>query len=250
MAVQIAFRVKHEEGSQTNVSASWGAMLRPKTRIGLLRYYNPATGRWPSRDPIEESGGENHYRFCSSDPVNRIDPRGLLDVVTTYPSTSPPAFWEYLPNTLQGGYVRFSFRVRCNAGGQKTNGEKIPPCKVACTIDVEITSSGIILNSNFQGRMTVSQAYGHEQKHITSVIGQAEKIKADLSQKNEIFQTIDDAKKAAQEYEKPYRSESGSDSTQQYLNKEANHGNPNSPRAGTAYNPLPGSPNVPPGKWP
>ena len=28
------------------------------------RYYDPATGRWPSRDPIGERGGVNLYGFC------------------------------------------------------------------------------------------------------------------------------------------------------------------------------------------
>ncbi|MEY4244715.1 MAG: hypothetical protein RLZZ245_2300, partial [Verrucomicrobiota bacterium] len=28
------------------------------------RYYDPVTGRWPSRDPIEEEGGINLYAFC------------------------------------------------------------------------------------------------------------------------------------------------------------------------------------------
>jgi RHS repeat-associated protein len=48
---------------------------------GLLyygfRYYNPATGRWLSRDPIEEKGGLNLYAFCRNGPPNYYDPYGL-----------------------------------------------------------------------------------------------------------------------------------------------------------------------------
>ena len=44
---------------------------------GLLyygyRYYDPATGRWPSRDPIEEAGRVNMYGFVGNDGVNWID---------------------------------------------------------------------------------------------------------------------------------------------------------------------------------
>jgi RHS repeat-associated protein len=40
------------------------------------RYYDPVTGRWPSRDPIEESGGLNMYGFCSNNP-NLFDILGL-----------------------------------------------------------------------------------------------------------------------------------------------------------------------------
>jgi len=77
LAGQIAFRVKHEEGSQTNVSCSWSGTLQAKTRIGLLRYYNPVLGRWPSRDPIEEEGGLNFYGFVGNSPILGVDPLGL-----------------------------------------------------------------------------------------------------------------------------------------------------------------------------
>jgi RHS repeat-associated protein len=41
------------------------------------RWYDPATGRWPSRDPIEEEGGINLYGFVGNDGVNRWDRLGL-----------------------------------------------------------------------------------------------------------------------------------------------------------------------------
>ena len=44
------------------------------------RYYDPVTGRWPSRDPIGENGGENLYSFVINSAVNRVDYVGLLDV--------------------------------------------------------------------------------------------------------------------------------------------------------------------------
>jgi hypothetical protein len=43
------------------------------------RYYDPVTGRWPSRDPIEEEGGINLYGFVGNDGVDRIDVLGLCD---------------------------------------------------------------------------------------------------------------------------------------------------------------------------
>ena len=36
------------------------------------------TGRWPSRDPIEEDGGYNLYAFVENDGLNFIDKLGLL----------------------------------------------------------------------------------------------------------------------------------------------------------------------------
>jgi uncharacterized protein RhaS with RHS repeats len=43
------------------------------------RYYDPKTGRWPSRDPIEEEGGVNLYGFIGNDGVNESDVLGLKE---------------------------------------------------------------------------------------------------------------------------------------------------------------------------
>ena len=44
-----------------------------------LRWYDSATGRWLSKDPIGISGGLNLYAFCANDPVNYVDPWGLKE---------------------------------------------------------------------------------------------------------------------------------------------------------------------------
>ena len=41
------------------------------------RYYDSMTGRWPSRDPIQEKGGMNLYGFVGNDAVNTNDYLGL-----------------------------------------------------------------------------------------------------------------------------------------------------------------------------
>ena len=42
------------------------------------RYYDPLTGRWPSRDPIEENGGVNLYGFVENDGIGKWDYLGNL----------------------------------------------------------------------------------------------------------------------------------------------------------------------------
>lgn len=48
------------------------------------RYYEARTGRWISRDPIEEDGGPNLYAFVSNNPVNNFDARGLYELDVHY----------------------------------------------------------------------------------------------------------------------------------------------------------------------
>jgi uncharacterized protein RhaS with RHS repeats len=51
------------------------------------RYYDPLTGRWPSRDPIEEEGGVNLYGFVGNDGIGKVDVLGTYAFVKL---TIPP----------------------------------------------------------------------------------------------------------------------------------------------------------------
>jgi uncharacterized protein RhaS with RHS repeats len=51
--------------------------LRPGVADYGYRYYDPVTGRWPSRDPIGEEGGLNLYGFCGNDSISQFDALGL-----------------------------------------------------------------------------------------------------------------------------------------------------------------------------
>ena len=53
--------------------------LRPSVTDYLYRYYDPVTGRWPSRDPIEERGGVNLYALVGNNGVSRWDFLGLCE---------------------------------------------------------------------------------------------------------------------------------------------------------------------------
>ena len=44
------------------------------------RYYDPVTGRWPSRDPIGEEGGFNLYGFVTNNGVNNWDYLGFASM--------------------------------------------------------------------------------------------------------------------------------------------------------------------------
>lgn len=55
------------------VPASRGADATSGLYFYGYRYYDPVTGRWPSRDPIEEDGGLNLYGFVTNDSLNSFD---------------------------------------------------------------------------------------------------------------------------------------------------------------------------------
>jgi RHS repeat-associated protein len=59
-----------------------GRKPRSRQRAGVTdytyRWYDPLTGRWPSRDPIGEKGGVNLYGFVGNSPISRLDILGLL----------------------------------------------------------------------------------------------------------------------------------------------------------------------------
>ncbi|HEY3413108.1 MAG TPA: RHS repeat-associated core domain-containing protein [Armatimonadota bacterium] len=56
----------------------WGAYTDAGTGLVLMthRYYDPAAGRFVTRDPIGYAGGINLYGYVGGDPVTTTDPRG------------------------------------------------------------------------------------------------------------------------------------------------------------------------------
>ena len=54
------------------------ALGAPELYYYGYRFYAPALQRWVNRDPIEERGGINLYRFVGNAPVNKFDKNGLL----------------------------------------------------------------------------------------------------------------------------------------------------------------------------
>ena len=72
------------------------ARSRPKTRrpgpdvtYYAYRYYDPLTGRWPSRDPIEEEGGVNLYGFVGNDGISGVDILGMTVSEHDNPGVGP-----------------------------------------------------------------------------------------------------------------------------------------------------------------
>ncbi len=73
-------------------------------------FYDPHVGRWVSRDPIGERGGNNLYAMVGNDAINAIDPDGRLTLFGLPQLAQPlaPTFVpRILPNPVPTGLPRF-----------------------------------------------------------------------------------------------------------------------------------------------
>jgi RHS repeat-associated protein len=66
-----------------------------------FRYYNPETGRWLNRDPLEEQGGINLYLFALNNAVNSFDYLGLAVGLTSIDATLARALATGNPELLR-----------------------------------------------------------------------------------------------------------------------------------------------------
>lgn len=70
------------------------------------RWYDPLTGRWPSRDPIEEGGGVNLYGFVGNDGVNLWE---IIALVARYNGATVVHNESSYDAVFQGEIARFRF---------------------------------------------------------------------------------------------------------------------------------------------
>ena len=100
------------------------------------RYYDPLTGRWPSRDPIGERGGMNLYGFVGNNGVNQWDLLGMS--VLSYTTTTPPTVkmwsaswevaWKINPLPAKGGTISQTVDINISAlscSGDSEVGDKL-----------------------------------------------------------------------------------------------------------------------------
>lgn len=75
----------HQWQADPAVELNYGFNTKPKDEVSGLhyygyRYYDSVTGRWPSRDPMQEEGGVNIYNFINNNGINQIDVLGLISM--------------------------------------------------------------------------------------------------------------------------------------------------------------------------
>jgi RHS repeat-associated protein len=67
--------------TQAGFAGGWGYQTDTESEYQLLghRYYDPATGRFLTRDPIRD--GSNWYGYCNNNPLTAVDATGLVKIV-------------------------------------------------------------------------------------------------------------------------------------------------------------------------
>jgi RHS repeat-associated protein len=85
-------------GSSSNTETGFTGASTPNQTGGFTylrnRWYDPATGRFLTQDPIGLAGGVNLYAYAGNDPLSYSDPFGLC-------FTNPQACWQGLVNLVQ-----------------------------------------------------------------------------------------------------------------------------------------------------
>jgi RHS repeat-associated protein len=88
-------------------NARWG--YKTDSETGLVycqnRYYDPANGRWLTRDPISYSGGINLYGYCSGGPVGWADPNGLKGMAHTVGQFALGVLDAFNPISMIQGFI-------------------------------------------------------------------------------------------------------------------------------------------------
>jgi RHS repeat-associated protein len=93
-----------------------------------FRYYDPVTGRWPSRDPIGEAGGVNLYSVVDNNPIGNFDYLGLSGSNCCGGKPLPKGKkccggkYTYNPNRQEccGSKIIWDTKSYCCKSGQKT----------------------------------------------------------------------------------------------------------------------------------
>jgi hypothetical protein len=212
--------------------------------IGVVQVH---AGRWISRDPIQEGSGfvqrdmdlteaGNLYAFVANDPIDKFDPFGLKTEVSTNfdPDQGLNASWRWGDkgeSSLQA-WTDASGKVECDVGLLERLGNSLfnSKCCVSCRVSVR---QQITRNLQASGAIDWPHSYGHEQRHISSLLSEVRKMVHDLENEEGCSDSNTGGDAKAKELASRYQR-----ILDEKMAAEAAHQNPSSPKARQGYNPL------------
>jgi uncharacterized protein RhaS with RHS repeats len=104
--------------------------------LKVQAFYDPSTGRWFGRDPIQEKGGLNLYGFVGNTPVSSIDHLGLCQCgVKSLKAINDG--WIVNPN-----WIAFKFHVTAKL--RNDAGYNPSCCKIVQWVQDQVTRNGQI----------------------------------------------------------------------------------------------------------
>jgi integrase/recombinase XerD len=161
------------------------------------RFYDPVTGRWPSRDSIAENGGINLYAFVFNNAVEFADLFG--NIPTTYtppdPAATPVAWASFIdkngnPTAENPGYTLKNVKITCACACSDKVWQL--SCNVVTNFVISLNSqaplkvTGNGVGGKYSGKNSTvvpwEEIAGHEQRHVQSRIAQVKKV---VESKNE-----------------------------------------------------------------
>jgi RHS repeat-associated protein len=204
------------------------------------RYYDPLTGRWPSRDPIGERGESNLYSILRNNALNKADYLGLLEVNVAFDpkSSSDVIGWEvkYDANAMKLAWVTHdpSYVICFENTWTQLTGWLSGCHKISCRLRLtqKIYKNGNPDSVPLMNQYDANSVYRHELKHIDSIISEiTDKVINPLKKEtSDTYSSSKDADAAADKFEATYQALMTA-----AHNREADHKNPNSPLAGQGY---------------
>jgi RHS repeat-associated protein len=101
-----------------------------------FRYYNPSTGRWLSRDPIDERGGVNLYGFAGNHPTANVDVLGRYS--ETFSRVDGVDNSGGVLGKLGHGVTGFAYSIDNVKVNIQEKAEKDGPCSMCCLESFEV----------------------------------------------------------------------------------------------------------------
>lgn len=205
-------------------------------------FYDPAAGRWVSRDPIGENGGANLQGFIGNQPQNKIDLLGLANakVDVTYNPPDPAKITPEVADSGGSGTTYENKKVACSCGCKEGGKDAFMKCEVGFAAKIKVSRA----EAKKYGTST-SGIYGHEQQHVISrTAGVKDNVVEPLKKETGEFNSLTNCNTHKARYERDYQKKLESELS--FKDNPDHDKDPNTPAPedGKPYPSVPGSPRI------